>query len=324
MITAQSPKSEHGVGVGDRLRADANDLVTPRPHTVPMTGKATAFRYDAALRHGLSRARLRAALDAGRLVRLARGVYAAERDRIEEIAAAFLRIGGDAVVSHETAAELWGIPVLGRLPSTVQLTRPRRRTGVDHFRGVDLRHASVPADHRTLRHGIPVTTPARTVMDLARSRPFRAGVSSADGALRRRLCTREDLLAVAAECRRWPGVQRARQVARFADPRAANPLESISRVAFHEWGLPPPVLQAEVLSLDIVDFLWPEYAVVGEADGMGKYVDVDALRQEKYRQERLSGDGLEVVRWTWREAYHRPDAVAYRVERTLRRRGWRG
>ena len=226
------------------------------------------------------------------------------------------------MVSHATAAQLWGIPILGRPGSTVHLSRPRRRTGTAAYPGVTVHHAAVPGQHRTRCRGLPVTTVARTVVDLARAGSFRAGVTVADGALRRRQCTREELLEVTADCAGWPGVRAARRVAQFCDPRAANPLESISRVAFCEYGLPRPLLQAELPSLDIVDFLWDAYRVVGEADGMGKYVDLDVLRREKLRQERLAQDGFAVVRWTWQEVYHRPDAIADRAAQTLRRRGW--
>jgi hypothetical protein len=288
-----------------------------------MSGEITAFRYRTAVETGASRGRIRGALDRGQLVRLARGVYAGTAARLDEIAAAVLRLGDDAVVSHETAAELWGLPVLGRPPATVHITKARRHAGISRYPGITVHHAAMPAGHHTVHNGIRLATPARTVTDRARARSFRAGVAAADAALRWRRCTRADLLAVARDCAGWPGVRRARGVAAFADPAAASPLESISRVAFREYGLPRPLLQAELACLDVVDFLWEAYGVVGEADGMMKYADADVLRTEKLRQERIEQDGLVVVRWTWAEAYRRPDVVAYRVESALRRRGWR-
>jgi hypothetical protein len=288
-----------------------------------MSEGSTAFGYRAAINAGATRGRIRNAYDNGVIVRMARGVYAGSDRRLDEIAAAVVRLGEHVVASHETAAELWGLPVLGRMPVTVQLTRTRRRTGVDRYPGITVHHARLPAGHVTVHNGIQVTTPARTVVDLARARSFRAGVTTADAALRRRRCARADLLAVARDCAGWPGVRRARDVAAFADPAAANPLESISRVAFHDHRLPRPLLQAELTSLDIVDFLWEAYGVAGEADGMVKYATADVLRAEKLRQERIEQDGLVVVRWTWAEAYHRPDVIAHRAADVLRRRGWR-
>jgi len=189
---------------------------------------------------------------------------------------------------------------------------------------VVVHHAGLPPGHVVDAGGLPSTSAARTVVDLARSSPFRAGVVTADAALRRRSCTAADLAAAVAACAGWPGVRRARDVMAFADPRSASPLESISRVAFADFGLPRPRLQAQLASLDVVDFLWPDYGVVGEADGMGKYTSPHVLRAEKLREERLSVDGYSVVRWTWEEVFRRPDAVAWRVLGVLKRRGYRG
>lgn len=109
----------------------------------------------------------------------------------------------------------------------------------------------------------------------------------------------------------------------FADERAATPLESISRVGFHDYGLPQPILQALIGGLDSVDFLWHQWRVVGEADGLMKYTTPEALRKEKLREEGITQLGFTVFRWTWRDAYDRPDALAYRAARILARNGWR-
>jgi very-short-patch-repair endonuclease len=238
------------------------------------------------------------------------------------VAAAVARL--DAVASHETAATLWGIPTLSRPGTAVHLTRSRRSQGTTSgYHEVVLHHAGLEPGHVTVHLGVPVTTPARTVMDLARSRPFRDGVVAADGALRRRSCTRDDLGAVAQTCRRWPGVTRARAVAAFADPRAGSALESISRVAFHDHGLPRPVLQALIGGYERADFLWAEFRVIGEADGLGKYTGPEVLRREKLREDGFAQLGFTVFRWTWRDAYHRPDALAHRALGVLARRGHR-
>lgn len=135
---------------------------------------------------------------------------------------------------------------------------------------------------------------------------------AADAALRTNSCSRDELGAVAEACRRWPGIKRARQVAAFADSRAGSPLESISRVAFHHYGLPRPILQAIVGGYDEVDFLWEKHRVIGEADGMSKYTSPDVLHREKWRQEGIAQLGFTVFRWMWHDAYRRPDALAHR------------
>jgi uncharacterized protein DUF559 len=259
----------------------------------------------------------------GEVRRLRRGVYTTGSGDsvIEQVAAAAVRL--DAVASHETAEALWGIPTLGRAEH-LRITRERRHQGATRrFHGLKVHHARLSPAHVTEHRGVRITTPERTVIDIARSRAFRSGVVAADAALRMKLCTEERLRATIETCRRWPGLVRARKVVAFANSRSGSPLESISRVAFHEYGLPPPILQAIIGGYEEVDFLWPKYRVVGEADGLSKYTSVEDLRHEKLRQDGISQLGFTMVRWTWSEVYRRPDALAHRVLESLVRNGYR-
>ncbi|MEJ3742361.1 DUF559 domain-containing protein [Actinomycetes bacterium KLBMP 9797] len=271
---------------------------------------------------------LRRRILTGDLERIRRGRYVtrgSETDLVCRVEAAVSRLDGDPVASHDTAAALWGLPLLGRPDKRIHLTRPRRTKGTSRrYPDLVLHHAALPVEHVAVHQGVPVTTPARTVADLARTGSFRAGVVVADAALRMRLCGREEIQCVSLDCAGWPGVRQVRAVADFANPASASPLESISRVAFAEFRLPTPQLQAPVGPFDIADFMWAAYRVIGEADGLVKYTDADVLRKEKLRQERFAQMGYEVVRWTWREAYHRPDTIAFRALEVLQRRGYRG
>ena len=209
------------------------------------------------------------------------------------------------VASHRSGALVHELPLLGPPPPRPQLTRAPRFVG-DTSASKGLYVATLPEDARTVRNGIPVTALARTACDVARRHPFRHGVVVADAALRAGL-SQEELIATALACASWPGGRRAMQVARFADGRAENPLESITRVAYHEQGLPAPETQVEIRSPDgrfvgIADFVWRAQRTVGEADGMGKYVP-GALQREKLREEQMRACGLEVVRNTWDDAW---------------------
>ncbi len=90
--------------------------------------------------------------------------------------------------------------------------------------------------------GLRATSPARTVVHVARHEQQRSAVVVGDAALRAGLDP-EQLAEVAGRCRTWPGGAAALQVVRFADGRADGPLESIARVAFAALGLPSPELQ---------------------------------------------------------------------------------
>jgi hypothetical protein len=101
-------------------------------------------------------------------------------------------------------------------------------------------------------------------------------------------------------------------------------LESISRVAFHEQGLPPPVLQAWVGDagevIGRVDFLWRAYRTIGEADGAIKYAGPTRAVAQLRRDARLRRAGFEVVHFTWDEIIHKPDQVAASIRAAFRRR----
>ncbi|MCW2615931.1 MAG: hypothetical protein JWN08_2925 [Frankiales bacterium] len=211
-----------------------------------------------------------------------------------------------AVLSHRTAAVAHGWPLVGGLPAVPDLTRAPRRSGdTSSVRGV--RVADLPSGHRTVLGAIPVTTAARTVVDVARTQPVRRALVVADAALARGLDPGE-LATTAAELARWPGGRRAVEVVRGADGRAETPLESLTRWAYAEQGLPPPESQVELYGPDgqllgRVDFLWRAQRVIGEADGMGKYDVPGSLREEKRREERLRRAGFEVVRNDWDDVW---------------------
>jgi len=94
--------------------------------------------------------------------------------------------------------------VLERLSdSAITLSRSGRHDGLLVGRpSIRVRMTTLPAAHRTVIGGIPVTTAARTVADLARTTPFRSGVVVADSALRRRMTTKAELSGVLATCAR--------------------------------------------------------------------------------------------------------------------------
>ena len=174
-----------------------------------------------------------------------------------------------------------------------------------------------------VRRGLPVTSLARTVVDLARASSYPAGVVAADSALRARQVSKAELDLCITHCAGWPGIQNARRVAAFADARAESVLESISRVAFHDHGLPPPELQAWVGGTDEVigraDFLWGDFRTVGEADGAIKYADPARAMAQLDRDARLREAGFEVVHFTWQQITRAPGQVVASIKVAFRR-----
>jgi len=287
------------------------------------------FRHAEALACGFSPAEIRQALASGRWVRVRRGVYAEgaalpelgtlDRHRLEA-AAALLVIGRPAFVSHLSAARLLELPVLREADAPVELTvvqGPSRR-----YPGLLLRPAGLDRSEHVWRHQLPTTSATRTVLDVARSRPFESAVVVADAALRASLTTAEPLSAWTIDHHTWPGIRRARRVLEFADGRSESVGESVSRVRLTAAGLPAPDLQVQ---LDLgggrarLDFLWRAMRTVGEFDGRLKYGRAEDLWAEKLREDRLRALGFQVVRWTWDEIWQQPGMVADRVRQAFAR-----
>lgn len=239
------------------------------------------------------------------------------------VAAAVAVVGRQSVGSHRDAAALQGIELIGQPapapapgpgPGPVSVTRPLDTPGSRSGRpGIRLHVAALPDGHRGVAHGVPVTTPARTVIDLARTNSFRDGVVAADSALRKRLTTKPELCSIIRACAGWRGITEARAVAEFSDARSESAFESIARVVFHLCGLPPPELQAWVGGGGVVigrtDFFWPDFSTIAEADGAMKYADPQQARIQLDRDARLREAGFEVVHFGWRELHLNPDQV---------------
>jgi hypothetical protein len=225
----------------------------------------------------------------------------------------------DAVAGWRTAAVLHGLWLLGPV-GPVQLLRTRGYPRRKHDVRVD--SVPLPSEHLAVVEGVVATGLTRTAVDLIEQLTGREALAIADSALRACFPV-EDLLAMAAEVGHHEGGS-VHRVLELADARSQSALESMSRWLFHVKRLPAP--EPQVLIGDdagpfaLVDFLWREQGVVGEADGMIKYDETsEALRAEKLRQERLEELGFIVVRWGFADVTERPDLTIARVRSALAR-----
>lgn len=287
---------------------------------------AGLFTVNELLARGFTKAQLRTHLHRGELTAVWPGVYGIARrvntvrakpggDEAVLAAAAVMALGEGNVVSHHTAAGLHRLELVGPRGRAVAVTREPGTGSRRSWRGVHVHTAQLPAKHVTACDGIPVTTVARTVIDLARMSPFANGVVVADCALRRKRTSRAELTAVLKDCAQWRGVRLAGEVVDFADPRAESPLESLARALFRDRGLPPPQLQVNLGDYELVgraDFYWPEFHTVVEVDGALKYSDARLqaefrARSQLQRDAGLRAAGFEVVHLTWDDIVLYPD-----------------
>ncbi|HEY5199433.1 MAG TPA: type IV toxin-antitoxin system AbiEi family antitoxin domain-containing protein [Acidothermaceae bacterium] len=316
----------------------------PKNASAPPLSLARPFTYADAINAGYTRGLIRYLVSTGRWLVLRRGVYCdiALSERADPVwlhaTAASLVMTAGSAISHETAGTLCELPVgqrhagsptTARQPPTIYLTHPpASRHARRGHPGVIERVAALPPSHLAYFQGLLITGAARTVVDLARFRPYAEGVAIADAALHLEITTNAQLVAVRDACRSWPGINRASKVIEFADGAAESPLESRSRVAFALGGLPTPTLQAVILLRNgrraRVDFLWAEWRVIGEADGRLKIQRPEDLWAEKLREDALRELGYEVVRWTWDEIVNHPEIVVARILRAAARARLRG
>jgi hypothetical protein len=232
-----------------------------------------------------------------------------------------------SVISHFTAADLTGLRVWTdrdrRLASNpIWLScEPGRRRNLKRT-DVVLRRAGLTAPDLQLHQGLWLTSDARTTVDIARELPLREAVVTVDHALSRSVTLAELEAVLERQCR-WPGVRKAQAAVALGDPRSESALESYARFVFADGGLPDPVLQVEFwdgyrwLPLR-VDFWWPEFRTIGEADGLEKFEAATPrerrrlVRRSFERDQQLSDRGLEVVHFGWEDAVLRPGDLVRR------------
>lgn len=295
--------------------ADACGQVSAQRVNPGWDSPMTLFTRDL-LAQGLQEHEIRGQVRRGTLIRVRHGAYV-RTDDADTAESRHLRIAGatwpglrapGSCLSHHTAGVIHGLPVPGQLLGPVHITRPGR--GGSSTTWVRLHRGVVPEEHRlTSPHGV-VSSVAWTVADLARVLPAIHGVAVTDAALAGGLAV-DEVSAVLHGTRR-SGNPRAREVLRFADARSESVGESHSRWLLAELGLPAPELQHEFRNGDgnfvaRVDFWWPDYGLIGEFDGQGKYIRPAKLGRtvqqvvltEKRREEALRRLGWWVVRWGW-------------------------
>ena len=185
-----------------------------------------------------------------------------------------------------TAASLLGADVLTH-PALLRLvtaspTSPRRGPG---YAAVPV---ILPAHHRCVVDDVMLTSPARTVVDVARTVDPREAIVVADSMLRETRLRTAEVTQLLADLCRAPGIDRAVRIAGLADGRAESPLESIGRFRVAGQQLFP---EPQVWIHDgqggraRVDFLFRDEWLIVETDGLVKYTDPRVLKEEKLRQE---------------------------------------
>lgn len=237
--------------------------------------------------------------------------------------AAVLACGPEAVVSHRSAAALWGLLALrdDRAPVdvTVQTRGRRRRPGVLVHSSPDL-----GTDEVASVEAIPTTSPARTVLDVAAvlgSRRLEQVLALAE---REGLTDASEVLALARRHPRRPGIHLLRTLI-HADARPAmtrSTAEDRFLALIDKVELPRPEANVMVAGHE-VDFLWRAERLVVEVDGFAFHASRSRFESDRLKDGRLSTRGYHVIRITWRQIVDEPEAMLVRVAQALTAAGLR-
>lgn len=265
---------------------------------------------------GLSLRQIRRRVDSGLYIERHTGVFAighVPRTRESLIHAAVLAFE-DAVSSYESAGALWEV-VSGAV--RIEVTIPRA-AGVADRDGIVVHRQPLPLEHRRTRHGIPVTSLVRTLLDLAAIyRPVRLARVFEEAQVQHNLDPA--LLAAEVMCRPGHrGTARLRHVLRDAvDPAGVRSILELRFLRMcRQHGLPRPLVNVRI-GRWIPDFLWPDPRVIVETDGWNFHRTPAKLRTAAMKDEYLRGLGFTVIRLTWADVVDRPADTAGRVLASL-------
>jgi very-short-patch-repair endonuclease len=298
-------------------------------HPDRVVGDLAERQYGVAARRQLERGgvtpkMIERRVASGQLVRLHRGVYALGHRHLRREAfwlAAVLAAGEGAALSHRDAAALHGLLAPGG-HRRVEVTTPRRTTSSDGIRVH--RSSSLDASEVTTCHGIPVTSVARTLVDLAgtvSAERLKKALEEAERANALDLEALERSLAKTAR-RHGPGHRTLSEA--LAQLRAHGAIFTRSELedrflslVVRRHALSTPVMNAWIGDME-VDALWREQRVVAELDGYASHFTRHAFQRDRERSNDLQAKGYHVLRFTYADVTRTPARTAARIAEALR------
>jgi very-short-patch-repair endonuclease len=271
--------------------------------------------YRQLLEAGFSRQQIKRRREAGWLAPRHTGVFAVGYiPRAPESAwhAGVFALGDGAALSHTSAAALWGM-LRGGAATEVTVPTTAGRAKRD---GILVHRQRLPAAHVTTHRGIPVTTPIRTLLDLAAVASLSVLFRAFEQAQVRLHMPPGPLAAEVIARPRWRGNAKHRRVlVGSVDPAAVRSileLRFLRMCAVH--GIPRPQVNVPI-GVWTPDFLWPDRRLIVETDGYDFHRTAAARRRDARKDEAMRGLGLTVLRLTWSDVVERPAPTAQRIRR---------
>jgi very-short-patch-repair endonuclease len=266
---------------------------------------------------GAGRSAIAYRLKTQRYLRLHKSVYLIDPARADDwtpAAAAVLRFAGDALVSGRSAGAVWQL--LDELPARPELTLVARSS--HSVSAVKVRRAaSIDPGDIAWRHGLPVTSVARTLVDLAAPLTALELESVMATALRLRLTTLPKIRGAAVRAPHAAGIATLRHLldqGGFARTRSYYERELLGMIV--RAGLPRPLINHRIRGHE-VDMCWPRRRLVLEFDGFTFHSDRRAFENDRRRDQDLVAAGYRVIRVTARQVEEEPLALIARLTAAL-------
>lgn len=268
---------------------------------------------------GFSAKAIKHRVSVGRLHPIHRGVYSVGRPTVTGYGrwmAAVLACGDGTVLSHSSAAALWRIGFEQR--SAIELSLPSQSHREVPGLQIHRRPSLQPRD-TTTRHGIPVTTPIQTLIDLS-LRLDRRGTERAVNEADKYDLVHPPGLRRALELRRGePGVARLRQILdRRTFRLTREELERRFLPLARRAGLPVPLTGQWINDFE-VDFYWPDLGLVVETDGLRYHRTPAEQAKDRLRDQAHTASGLTQLRFTHEQVRYEPDHVRKILAQTASR-----
>jgi very-short-patch-repair endonuclease len=254
--------------------------------------------------------------ECGRLLPVYNGVYAVGHKPTlpqDRAFAAILACGPGALLSHASALSVWGIYRRWEMPFHVTVATARRREGI-HVHRARLHRRDID---RQL--GLPVTSPARTLLDNALELTEKALTRAVNDLRREHYLVLEDLAATLDCYPRYPGVTRLRQFIHIPTGPTASEFEDRFNAFCRRFNFPQPLVDIRIAGFP-VDAYFPVERVIVELDGWDFHSSKASFESDRDRDATMLALGIVTVRITWERLVQMSEREAARLRVILESR----
>jgi len=265
---------------------------------------------------GLSRRAIDYRVKIGQLIPVYPGIYAVGHRPalpVDRAKGALLACGPGSALSHTSAATLWGFEKMWRFPLEVAVPEDRRR------RGITTHRLRLDRNDLRIQLGVRVTSPARTILDIAPNTPTNRLTRIVNDARLKRQLTIDDLNDVLRRHPKHPGTRKLKPLAQDTGNPTRSQLEGDFKAFCKKYNLPTPLTNVIVAGYE-VDALFPEQKLIVELDGYETHRDKKTFERDRLKDADTLRAGFNTVRLTRLRIKDTPQTEADRIHALLAKR----